>query len=464
MRIFLTGIFTACLSAMLAAQTTNDTTIDQTTLTAEEYRELVLQNHPLTQQARLIQDRADAERLKSAGSFDPKIYGSMAEKDFDAKDYYALRDYGLKIPTWFGLTGKAGYERNNGVFLNPENNVPNDGLWFAELSLTLGKGLFIDERRAMLKQARLLQESADFEIRNELNQLMQNALAAYWDWYQAEQQYQIAQNALELAQFRFRGIRSSALIGETAMVDTLEAFIQVQNRRVNLQKRRAERVNARQKAETFLWLEGRIPLEISAQVRPDYDIPQWGQLPENWLNQHPLLQFYRLKLERLDIEQRWNREQLKPQVDLKYKLITEATGGDIVEQYNADDFVWGLEASFPIFLRKERGRIQKTGVKIQSNQLEQDFKRRDLQNKVNALRNERLRTQEQLQETTNLVENYRRLLDAETTKFNNGESSLFLVNRREIKYVESRQKQAELEAKLHTLNAKVQAAAGVLVE
>ena len=47
----------------------------------------------------------------------------------------------------------------------------------------------------------------------------------------------------------------------------------------------------------------------------------------------------------------------------------------------------------------------------------------------------------------NQLENYRRLFKAEEQKFDNGESSLFLVNSREQAYINARIKLAEIVAK-----------------
>ena len=55
--------------------------------------------------------------------------------------------------------------------------------------------------------------------------------------------------------------------------------------------------------------------------------------------------------------------------------------------------------------------------------------------------------------------NYARLLEAENIKFRNGESSLFLVNSRELKYIDSLVKQFQLEAKVKATQAKLEAEA-----
>jgi outer membrane protein TolC len=54
------------------------------------------------------------------------------------------------------------------------------------------------------------------------------------------------------------------------------------------------------------------------------------------------------------------------------------------------------------------------------------------------------------------------LLQVEETKFNLGESSLFLVNARENKLLETEQKYAELRAKFFISLQAIQAAAGTL--
>jgi len=419
-------------------------------------------HHPLARQARLQWQEAQAQLLEARGGFDPKLYGSVDNKDFDDKNYYNLEEYGLAVPTWFGLSAKGGFERNRGVFVNPENNVPTSGLLSAELALTLGKGLFIDERRAALQQAKLLEQSAGFEVQQALNDLYRDALESYWDWYAAFRQMQILREALDLAQERYLGVYESARVGESATIDTLEAYLQVQSRRLRWQQSLGDLAQAQNKAATFLWLEGQVPLQLDSLTQPLLAEVQIPQIEVQWLENHPLLRFYQLKQERLDIDRRLAAEQLKPQVDLRYKFITENTGPDFLQQYNPEDFEWGLSASFPILLRKERGKLQQTKLKLQDNALTLAQKSRSLQNEVNGLLEAWQQTLAQMREAEAMTDNYRRLWQAEITKFENGESSLFLVNSRETKYVESREKLAQLQSKVQALKAKVEAKAGNL--
>jgi outer membrane protein TolC len=446
----------------LWGQTTAVTPNDTSVLSVDEFYQLVVKNHPLAQQARLIRRNAEAERLKAAGAFDPKLFSDVSQKYFDEKDYYQLQNSGLEIPAWYGFKAKAGYELNEGLFLNNQNTVPGSGLWYADVSLTLGKGLFIDERRAMLKQARLLQEAAEFEVLGAYNLLLEEALTNYWNWHISYQVVQVYQNALNAAQFRFRAVSQQARAGEKPLIDTLEAAIQVQDRQLKLQKASADFITQSNTLETYLWLDGLIPLELKTGTTPIFENPSLVNLPQNWLTNHPILNSKNLKIQRLDISQRLNREALKPQVDVSYKFLNEPTTNDFFAEYSINNYSWAVTASFPIFLRKERGEIAKTEVKIEEAGLDLELKRLEINNKVDALQQEFLLTAQQLVEMRSMVSNYQRLLRAENLKFQNGESSLFLINSRELKYLDSQEKLIQLEAKVNQVQAKLRSAAGVL--
>ena len=99
-----------------------DTTMQ---LSFTNFLQLVKQNHPLAKQANLITQSADANILIARGSFDPKLFYEFNNKFFDSKNYYEIGNGGFKIPTWFGIELKAGYEQNQGAYLNPENTTPS---------------------------------------------------------------------------------------------------------------------------------------------------------------------------------------------------------------------------------------------------------------------------------------------------------------------------------------------------
>ena len=66
-----------------------------------------------------------------------------------------------------------------------------------------------------------------------------------------------------------------------------------------------------------------------------------------------------------------------------------------------------------------------------------------MQNKIESGWQQLLLLQEQLILLSNNVENYKRLLDGENEKFNYGESSVFLLNKRQEKYINGQLKLIE---------------------
>ena len=143
--------------------------------TYNEYLELVKNNHPVAKQAGIQLEKGEAEVQTARGGFDPKVGAEINQKYFDGKQYYDISTSSLKIPTWFGIELESGYEQNQGVFLNPENTVPNAGLWYAGIKVPIGQGMFIDKRRAALRKAQIYQESTFAEKQALLNDLLYDA-------------------------------------------------------------------------------------------------------------------------------------------------------------------------------------------------------------------------------------------------------------------------------------------------
>jgi outer membrane protein TolC len=94
------------------------------------------------------------------------------------------------VPVWIGEL-KAGYERNQGQYVNPEYRTPNEGLAYAGVSvpLPISQGFFIDARRNTLRQAQLFRDIAEADRVKEINKLLLSAAKDYWNWYYAYNEY-----------------------------------------------------------------------------------------------------------------------------------------------------------------------------------------------------------------------------------------------------------------------------------
>lgn len=465
------GIFITILSALqlvfgtcLFAQETAPV------LSFEDFNAIVKQHHPMAVQAEIVTKKGDATVQMARGGFDPKIGSDIGQKYFKGDQYYSLIDAGLKVPTWFGIEASAGYEQNGGSFLNPENSTSGGGLVYAGLSIAVGRGLFIDERRAELRKAQIYQKSTVVEQRLMLNELLYVAGKAYWDWFQAYETYRVYQEALELARFRFESVKQEAAAGDKPSIDTLEAGIQFQNRQLSLQQALLEFRNASAMLGVFLWQNGQIPMELDETTVPiDKSIVQLqtteGLMLErldSMVAYHPYLQQYRYKIDELKIDRRLKAENLKPTLNLKYNAINQPVGDNPFANLSINNYVWGMQFNMPIPLRKERGALKLAKLKIQNAEMDVLSKKAEIDYKITASLNEWGTTREQTALYQRTVNDYLGLLNGERDKFSAGESSLFMVNSREVGYINAQIKYLELLSKNRKAQLTTQYSLGVL--
>lgn len=416
-------------------------------LSFEEYINLVKENHPVARQAENQLEIGDADVQEARGAFDPKIFNNTKQKNFKGTEYYSIIESGLKIPTWFGIELQGGYDLNEGAYLNPQNITPADGLWYGGVSVSLGEGLFIDERRAELRKAQLFRKMTRMERQLMLSELIYEAGRAYWKWFESYSIMQTYEEAIEIAEERFEGVRRSSLAGDVAAIDTTEARIQVQNNRIGYNEARLEFMNASEQISVFLWLEGVTPLEIAEGTVPALQEPTGIPIDEMFIGEieeliehHPELQRSGFKIDQLEIDRRWSREQLKPELNLKYNVLTETIDEVPTAEYSLNNYNFGLEFEMPLFLRKERGKVRLANLKIADARLDLDNYRADLKYKARAALNEWETSNEQLVIYRQTVENTRRLLEGERRMFMAGESSLFMVNSRQMSYINAQNK------------------------
>lgn len=437
-------------------------------LSFEEYLGYVKQYHPIAKQAQLVLTQGQAEILRARGGFDPKLTLDYDRKDFKDLEYYDNLDAKFKIPTWYGIELEAGYERNEGVFLNPENFVPDNGLFAAGVAVNLGQGLWINERMATLIKAKIFrnQTQADRDIL--LNQIIFDASIAYFNWLQRYRDLITFEQFVANAELRYEGIKKSAAVGEIAQIDVTEALISLQNRKLSLEQAKVTLFTAGMRVSNFLWLDNDTPLELESNVIPnletnlevDLALQIEGQSLDTFtLNNHPKLQSLNFKLESLDVDRALKANKLLPKLRLNYNFLTETP--DISNSFLSSQYKGGINFSFPLFLRKERGDLNLAKLKVRNTQLDVIATEVTILNKVKAIYQELDSYTRQNVLLADIVSNYEILLRGEERKFELGESSIFLVNSREKSLIDARLKRNKLENSFFKTKAKLFKSIGV---
>jgi len=421
----------------------------------KDMQEIVLLNHPVIKQAGLLSKGAQARVIQSLGNFDPAIMASFSRKLFGGTEYYNHWNSELKVPLWLaGADLKVGYDRNVGVYNNPETKTSNTGLSGIGLSLPLGQGFLIDARRSTLRQAKIMVGYAEAEKVAQINTVWLTAIKDYWTWYFKAQQHQFMMEGVFLAEKRFKALREQVILGDKPPIDSVEASITVQDRRVQLQKAEVELNNSRLLLSNHLWNSEGEPMELPTKAKPENDwknlqitnIPQLDSLVLVAAEVHPQVLKMRSEQAKLGVEEQYRRELLKPKLNLKGSFLAGRRDfGYVPDGYDfrLANYKVGIDFSFPLFLREERGKLRE--VRIQQAEVAYGLQQtgREIQTGVVTAFNELKAYQGQLELQTRNLASQQILVKGESQKFELGESNLFLINTRETKLIDMQIKRAE---------------------
>jgi len=438
----------------------------QETLNYTDFMAWVLDYHPVARQADLNLELGRQEIRMARGGFDPKLYGSMDEKQYQDTEYYNKREAGINVPTLGGVEFQGTVEQNRGTYLNSEQNVPDNGLFAVGAAVNVGKGLFIDERRAALQQAKIYALAREEERKQTLNDLYLDATDAYWKWAGAYADLMVREEGLRLASIRFEGIKSSFEQGDLPAIDTVESYTQVLNRTIQLQEAENVYFARTQELNVYLWDSDQNPLFLEPGIFPQVLDEYVSGIPDmevfrEIIATHPELRLLDYDLNYLEIDRRYKAEQLKPEVKLKYNFLTETFGGMEGVGFLENNYKFGVKISTPLLLRKERGGLGLTKTKINMVNNKRDLKFQQLRAKLEQEFNNFQVLNRQLATFSDNINGLERLVEGERTKFEMGESSLFLINARETSLFDALLVNNSLFVKKNIGFSKVRNAAGL---
>ncbi len=428
---------------------------DSLKLSHQEFLNIVKNYHPLAFKYQLQNKIANAEITKAKGNFDPVLAGKLGEKNIGGTQYYEQKNVELGIPTWYGIDITGSYNHLDGEKLN--NSETKGGLYQFGVTIPLAKNLLYDKRRAMLDQAKFGLKMTEAEQIVLTNELLLDAENTYWDWVKNYEIYKLQKSAVEINRKRLELTKKTYEFGERPAIDTVEAASQLQS--FELQERNAylNFVKSTQELQMFLWKDKQDLYEIAQLIFPSSSLDEHSgysdyefllqNLESKLLQNHASLEYYLQKQNILESERRLKWQSFLPKIDFTYNFFNK-------ENYKSDflplfdnNFQYGLKLEIPIFQRQARADYEIAKLKISQNQQDSQLKLREVNTKIETYKYEVTNYFSQIDISAKNLNNYKRLLNAEETRFGNGESSLFLINSRENKLLDAREKNLELKAK-----------------
>jgi outer membrane protein TolC len=443
----------------------------QKSLSSTEYWQIVQNFHPVVKQTLIDIKQSNASLTMARGAFDPVLQHYSTQKTLDGKNYLDYHAPSISIPTWYGIELSAGIENIQGSRLDPSQTLGQTS--YLGIQIPLAKNLVMDKRRAALQQAKIMQKMAIQDQRNELNNLLLDAMESYIAWVRSYQVLQIVQANYQNASKRLELVRKSVEFGDRPAVDTLEALTQKQTFENMLTAKALEFANARLSLSAYLWKADNNPVDLADDVIPaaneeirllaNADL-NLQSLIEKAMQNHPEINNYRNKLEVLGIEKKLKFQSLLPKIDLSYNHLSKGGPSLYGASFLENNYKYGIKFELPLRLSEGRGAYQAAKLKLESEQLNLNQKQVQVEIKVRNYFNQFEAFQKQIRTQESAFLNYQSLVKAEELRFENGESSLFLINSREMKSLEAAEKLADLKAYLQKTTFALQASAGILYE
>lgn len=430
----------------------------QETLSFREYLGYVKKYHPLVSRANLEIDKAEAVLMQARGGFDPKIELDFDKKQFRGSEYYSILNSSFKIPTWYGIEIKAAFDDAEGIYLNPQNLGPNQGITSLGINVPLAQGLFINQRMADLRKAKLQIKLSESQQRLLSLEVLYNSSIAYFSWLKSFNEVEMYKEYLFYAQERYKGVQKLIEQGDKPAIDSVETGISVKNRQLSLENAVLKLFKARLELANYLWING-TPIEPAETLKPERNLISSIEEILNTrdlydtkdiISDHPKLRMLETKIDMLNIERKLKVNYLLPKIDLGYNFLS---GPSYFNSFRADDYKFGINLSFPIFLRQERAALNLAKFKLQETNFELQQERLQIKNKIVAQIGEKTSFRKQTGLINNLVRDYQKMLEAEERLFSFGESSIFILNTRESNLITAKIEQFALENSYLVSNA-----------
>jgi outer membrane protein TolC len=443
------------------------------TLSAQQVMEIVKRFHPVAKQADIFIEKSKANITIARGMFDPVLSNLTAQKTFDGSNYYYYNQSQIDIPTWFGIELNAGISYLSGTRTDPQDTKGETS--YVGINIPLAKNLLMDKRRAALQTAKIFREASVAEKRSVINDLLLDAMTAYWEWVEQYQYYKIISDAVAVNEKRIQLIQIAYRQGDRPAIDTTEALAQLQHFQLLQTEAWMQFQNQGLNLSCYLWTHNNLPYVLPPDILPDQkvlsnnipdaELPQLIPLLETAMQQHPELLKYNFKLDGLAIETKLKFQELMPSINFRYNqlgknyTLFKTAAGPFFE----NNFQYSLNITMPLRLSEGRGEYKKVKLALTATRLQQNQKQLVVQNKVKSYYNELTVVKKQITIQEKIFHNYMTLLRGEETRLKTGEGSLFLVNARENKTLEALQKFTALRIRYFKTTVMLYWAAGIAV-
>lgn len=452
-------------------------------VTLSEVLSSVELHHPPLEAARERIEAAEGQRLAAEGGFDLSVTG-RATSALLGYYQYGRAEIRLDQPTpLWGTTFFGGWRIGRGFFNRdlPEYYRYDETLDGGEFRLGATVPLWrdgpIDARRATLWRAEAGVTVQREELEARALRVRLAATESHTRWVAAGRRYLVARALLGIAEARDAQIASRVSAGAVPAIEHLE------NRRAILERRQALVVARRALEQRAIALslylrheDGSPRVATFAEVPTEVTLP--GSLRETEsqavsraLNARPEMRRFAAQRRQGEVNVEYAENQFSPRIDVTVtgSMDVGGPGRDdetvaqrMQSQYGPPVLDAALLVQVPLQFRDARGRIDQSRSELAALDAEWELLRDQIQIEVQDARSAVAATEENVQLASDSMRIAQAVADAERVRFDNGATSLLIVNLREATAAAAAQALVDAEADMLLANALLEAATGGL--
>ncbi len=306
-------------------------------------------------------------------------------------------------------------------------------------------GRLATERSLIVARTNVAINHEDFQVQVET--VVEDVSTAYWDVVQSREQLQVSQESLRLAEELHNMNRIQVEVGTLAPLELVRSEAGVASRQEDIIRFRADVEDAEDRLRQLLNLnQGPLwatPIEPTTDPQMEFRQIDLDSAIEIALAQRPEIRRQQLNLDNLEVEARFQRNQLKPRLDLTagYGLSgTDGTSLDpnvegggysgALEQVLKADFTgWsvGLNFAFPLQNRAARATKAQAELALEQGLVELERERQTVITQVRRSARALRTAEEQIRSAKVTSRLQLKNLEAEQRRYENGLATSFQI-------------------------------------
>ncbi len=437
-------------------------------LTLEEVLDSTERSHPLLLAEIAKRSAAAGKAVGARGAFDTKLaveagsnqLGYYKTRAGSGEVYQPLRALGGEV---FGK-----YKRGLGNFepWKESGLTLSQGEWSGGVRLPLVRDRVIDERRADLQIANLMVDLADTSVQGQRLVLLGHAAATYWKWVSAGRKLVIARDLLSLAEDRRQQVEDLVAAGQVAEIEVAENERAVLRRRSSTLSAERELLAARLGLSLYLRDTAGDPQQAGEDRLPEFPEPvavtdeQLERDLRAALDRHPEIAGALVELTQNGVALQLSRNRLLPSVNLTAQVGRDSGTGPYRKRGN--ELIAGISIESPFQRRKARGEIAAQNAQQEQLLYKLMYVRNEVEMGIRDAAGALALGLRRLEVARAEYDVAVRLAEAEMERFQFGDSTLFVVNQREVAAASARYEAVNALTDCHVATALYRASSATL--